>query len=365
MGIRRTVSGALDRVAGTERTTQVRRLERRVRSRLIDVLDVEGSRPRRPAKAAAKKAPAKKAAAKKAAAKKAASPKLTRAQLIEAHGAQSREGISHAAAGSLPWASADPSATFPKPQGTRHTFLSGLHEVLAPRTYLEIGVSRGESLKLSRTRSIGVDPQFTITAPIQCDVRIFRETSDDFFLMPEAFAHFAGVPVDLGFIDGMHLAEFALRDFMNLEKHMSPAGAIVIDDMLPRNSLEAFRIRRTSGWTGDVFKVHEVLTTYRPDLTIIPVNTHPTGSYLVVGLDPESTVLDEHYAEIEKRITAPDPQVVPQEWLERRTAVEPDALLGSDVWKRIVEAREGDPTRAGLAPLWEELRTAAPVAPRP
>ncbi|HEY3943670.1 MAG TPA: hypothetical protein VGL78_00455 [Solirubrobacteraceae bacterium] len=37
-------------------------------------------------------------------------------------------------------------------------FLRGLHERLAPRTYLEIGVAQGHSLALSRCRSVGIDP---------------------------------------------------------------------------------------------------------------------------------------------------------------------------------------------------------------
>lgn len=363
MGIRRTVSGSLRRVVGSDRVAQVGRLEARARSRLIDVLDVEGARPVRPKPGpAAKKAAAKKAAAKKTAAKKTAGkPRMTRQELIEAHGRQSPEGLSHGGKGILPFASSDPMASFPEPSATGHEVLAALHELVQPRAYLEVGVSTGKSLALSRTKTIAVDPAFGITAPINCDVRIFRETSDDFFALPGAFDHFAGQPVDLAFIDGMHLAEYALRDFMNAEKHMSPAGVIVLDDMIPRNSLEAYRIRRTTAWAGDVYKVHQVLATYRPDLTIIPVNAFATGSYLVVGLDPTSTVLDDHYAEIEAQIATPDPQVVPQEWLERRTAVDARSLLALDAWKRLVERRDSASPEE-LAEIWQELAALPPAA---
>jgi len=107
-----------------------------------------------------------------------------------------------------------------------------------------------------------------------------------------------------------------------------------------------------------VYKVHEILAEYRPDLTLVPVSTYPTGSYLVVGLDPSSTVLADHYAEIERRLVTPDPQVVPEEWLERRTAVDADRLLELDTWKRLGELHRGSAslTRDDVAPLWRPLR---------
>src|SRR5256885_12302956 len=36
-----------------------------------------------------------------------------------------------------------------------------------------------------------------------------------------------GRPVDLAFIDGMHLFEFALRDFVNLERYCAPGSTIL------------------------------------------------------------------------------------------------------------------------------------------
>jgi len=375
MGIRRTVSQSLNRVVGPERTATLRRADAGLRRRVISALDVEGDHvSRQQLRAAVREARAEvraKSQQKIAALKqekrnaqrevaKARGPKKprSRAALIEAIGRQSPEGISHRPTKALPWAKGDPSATFPSVTSTRHLLLAGLHEQLRPRTYFEIGVDLGNSLAQSRTTSIGVDPAYTIKAPIHCDVQIFRTTSDDFFATDGAFDHFGGRPVELAFIDGMHLAEFVLRDFMNTEKHMSPGGVVILDDMLPRNSLEAYRIRRTRGWTGDVYKVHEVLATYRPDLTLIPISTYPTGSYMVVGLDPTSTVLDDHYAEIEPTLTHPDPQVVPQEWLERRTAVDAEAVLGLDVWKQLADLHHTGttPTSEQVAPLWEQLR---------
>ena len=40
----------------------------------------------------------------------------------------------------------------------RHKLLRGLHEVLQPRTYFEIGVRNGLSLELSRAQSVGGRP---------------------------------------------------------------------------------------------------------------------------------------------------------------------------------------------------------------
>ena len=105
----------------------------------------------------------------------------------------------------------------------RHEFLRRLHQRLQPRTYFEIGVRTGRSLTLSRVPSVGVDPFFEVKAELHCDLHLVRTTSDEFFARPEPFAHFGQPVVDLAFIDGMHLAEFALRDFMNTERSL-PSG---------------------------------------------------------------------------------------------------------------------------------------------
>ena len=67
---------------------------------------------------------------------------------------------------------------------TRHELLEVLHERTQPRTYLEIGIRTGNSLAISRARSIGVDPFFKIDKPIHCDVQLIKSTSDEFFCPP-------------------------------------------------------------------------------------------------------------------------------------------------------------------------------------
>lgn len=242
----------------------------------------------------------------------------------------------------------------------RHDFLRELHRLTNPRNYLEIGVNDGKSLALSRVPTIGVDPAFKVTVPIHCDIQLVKATSDAFFARADPirhlrsgrnplrnmrrgrslFGHWLGsTTLDLAFVDGLHVFEFALRDFMNVERFSRWSTVIVFDDMLPRNVDEAARDRHTGEWAGDVYKVIPVLRSYRPDLVAIPVDTTPTGVLVVLGADPTNTVLREHYDEIVAAWVTPDPQEVPTEIMERQGAVDPDLLLASDLWRTV--ARQG------------------------
>ncbi len=243
---------------------------------------------------------------------------------------------------------------------TRHEFLRRLHEVARPRNYLEIGVFDGRSLSLSRVPSIAIDPAFKVTVALQVDVQLAKQTSDAFFARKDPlrhlrsgrnplrnvrrgrapFAHYlGGTTLDLAFIDGMHLFEFALRDFMNVERFASWSTVIVFDDVLPRNVEEAARDRHTSEWAGDVFKLIPVLRQYRPDLTIFAVDTTPTGVLVVLGADPTNGTLKARYDEIVEAWVTPDPQEVPAEIRERRTAISPEALCDAAFWPDLVRAR--------------------------
>ena len=242
----------------------------------------------------------------------------------------------------------------------RHEFLTHLHRLVQPRNYLEIGVQKGKSLALSRVPSIGVDPEFVINRALRCDLHLVRSTSDDFFAHRDPIRHvrsgrnplrnlargrpmldhyLGGTRLDLAFVDGMHLFEYALRDFMNVERFAAWWSVIVFDDVLPRTVDEAARDRHTTDWTGDVFKLIPTLARHRPDLFAIQVDTQPTGLLLILGADPANHVLRGQYERIVAEGVTGDPQAVPSWILSREEAVSPEALIASPLWADVVTGR--------------------------
>lgn len=183
------------------------------------------------------------------------------------------------------------------------TALRLIHEIIRPRNYCEIGVRLGYSLALSSVPSIGIDPDVEVRTSLRAPTRLFKETSDDFFANHDVRA-LAGGPIDFAFIDGMHQVEFALRDFMNLERNMHADAIIAIDDVLPPDMQYATRERHTQVWTGDVYRMLDVLKTYRPDLDIRVYDIQVKGIAIITRLNPKSTVLWERYDEIAADLAA-------------------------------------------------------------
>ena len=219
-------------------------------------------------------------------------------------------------------------------------FLERMHGVLDPPTYLEIGIRHGDSLALARSAGVGIDPSFRLRTELPRGTALFRETSDEYFDRADPLAPFAGRPVGMGFIDGMHLVEYALRDFVHVERHSHWTGAVVFDDIYPRDVQMAARRRKTRLWTGDVYKMVGILTRHRPDLICLRVDTRPTGLLLVLGLDPDSTLLMERYDEIVLDAVAPDPQPVPADVLARHGAIDPERVLSASFWSVLRQARD-------------------------
>lgn len=178
-------------------------------------------------------------------------------------------------------------------------WLTRLYCALAPESVVEVGVFLGESLAQVQppTVAIGIDPAPTVNFPLKTETHIFTETSDEFFAAGRLDKLLDGRPLSVGFIDGLHLFEQALRDFINLERCCGPRSAILFHDTLPLDEPTQRRTRETQFHTGDVWKTVLCLKRYRPDLDIFTIATFPTGLTVVTGLDPASRVFTDRYEE--------------------------------------------------------------------
>jgi hypothetical protein len=200
------------------------------------------------------------------------------------------------------------SAPIPLLTGPSHVdVLTALHRILKPRTYLEIGVDRGDTLRAAQCPSIAIDPAFTIDQSVIGEkpaCLLYRMPSDRFFDTHDPAA-LLGDSIDMAFLDGMHLYEFLLRDFINVERSCRRNSVIVLHDCMPIDLYLARRERQDEslrpttripgGWCGDVWKTVLILRTYRPDLRIECFDAALTGLVIVTNLDPDSQVLSDSY----------------------------------------------------------------------
>ncbi|MDH3264995.1 MAG: class I SAM-dependent methyltransferase [Paracoccaceae bacterium] len=189
-----------------------------------------------------------------------------------------------------------PDPARPRARGLHyHQFLSRLHRFAIFDWYLEIGCRSGTTFAETRSKTIAVDPFFRVQQNVIGNKRVlhvFQMTSDEFFA--GGFLKTNAIRPGFAFLDGMHLVEYALRDFMNVEANASEASIVAIHDCCP------WTIEMTTrdignlpkgAWTGDVWKLVPILQKYRPDLTLTMLDSRPTGLLLVSGLDPASRAL--------------------------------------------------------------------------
>lgn len=162
--------------------------------------------------------------------------------------------------------------------------------------YLEIGCAANQLFDAVMTpHKVGVDPARGGT---------HRMTSDAFF------ASEAGM-FDVIFIDGLHLYDQVHRDLAHALTRIRPGGWIALHDMLPRNWMEEHVPQvRTSGWTGDGWKVaFEILaaeglecrlaTIDHGVLVVRPLATSPLLPDLSATLaDKRFAYLHEHFAKL-------------------------------------------------------------------
>lgn len=181
-------------------------------------------------------------------------------------------------------------------------YLPVLHAEIEPEVYLEVGTESGASLSFSRATSIAVDPAFKIDPQAfagKSQIYLFQQKSDDFFASD--IMGRLGHKVDLAFLDGMHLFEYLLRDFINTERLMNRDGVIAMHDCVPFTRLAAEREwdpNKTVSWVGDVWKIIPILKIYRPDLRLDVLSLAPSGLVCVRGLNPDNRVLSDNYDRI-------------------------------------------------------------------
>lgn len=217
--------------------------------------------------------------------------------------------------------------------------LRRLHETLKPKTYLEIGCDRGLSLEAAQCASIGIDPGHHIDAERAIGTKpvcaIYRTTSDAFFAeyTPEAIL---GGPLEMAFLDGMHLCEYLLRDFINVERHSKRNSVIVLHDCLPvewpmaerKHARMPIREHHKHSWTGDVWRTALLLKRRRPDLEITAYAAPPTGLVCITNLDARSTVLLDDYHGCVRQMMSQSLRDIGIDALFAEMCVEPTSALG-------------------------------------
>jgi tetratricopeptide (TPR) repeat protein len=186
-----------------------------------------------------------------------------------------------------------------------YSWLQRFHERLRPATYVEIGLGHGRSLALAGagTKAVGIDPYqgFWERLNYVCPhgpATLFPLASDDFFTRHDLREVIGRETFDLAFIDGLHLFDHVLRDFINLERYAGKDSVVLVHDCLPIAPIVAERERCTGFWTGDVWRIIPCLKTFRPDLRISTIPTKLSGLAVITGLDPASTALSENYQAI-------------------------------------------------------------------
>ena len=230
-----------------------------------------------------------------------------------------------------------------------YEFLVDLHKYVEPRFYTEIGVEYGASLKLAQCPALGIDPAPQLSVPISTKHSLSYTTSDDYFRLADTSTMKA---IDLCYIDGMHQIEFALKDFMNMERFCHAGSVVIVDDIYPAHPLQGERIRQSRYWTGDIWKIIPILQLHRPDLIVMPVDTDPTGSLMVLGLDPNNNVLWDHFDSIIDHAINTMTEV-PESIIERTEKFDPRARLMKKIFK-LIRKHRGKPSMAGAL---DDIRT--------
>ena len=201
----------------------------------------------------------------------------------------------------------------------RTTLLSLLINMQQYSSYLEIGCDDGVSFQaianLANLRFQAID-RVVCVDPSETAIATHQLTSDAYF---SQLLQFDGnnLPTlelfDCVFVDGLHEANQAFRDFMNSWRVLKPGGIVLMHDMAPVHEYTAAYPQHEKvqhfNWHGDVWKVVVALRLL-PDAEVVTVdidygiaavrkrpNRHPLSDawkqYL--GVNPLSMLEWKHY----------------------------------------------------------------------
>ncbi len=174
-------------------------------------------------------------------------------------------------------------------------------DALGGGDYLEIGLGDGGVfLNVAAHRKVGVDPaglplSQRLRRPISLlRSRVVRATSDEFFAALDRETKFA-----VGFVDGYHTWEQALRDVEGCLRHATDDGVVLLHDCNPPNEpagmrdshAAAARADSDGSWCGDVWKAVVYLRAARRDLSVEVLDTD-FGVGIVRQAPSEAIALD-------------------------------------------------------------------------
>jgi hypothetical protein len=148
--------------------------------------------------------------------------------------------------------------------------------------YLEVGVEYGFTLQgVKAKHKYAVDPN--IKYMDNKKIKTFQMSSNEFFKSLHKNEFF-----DVIFLDGLHVSEQLLLDFCNAIMHIKEDSWILVDDVIPRDSISAIpdqnkslSLRKSNEnyggvWHGDCYKILPILKKYFPQfdqyLIIYPDN---------------------------------------------------------------------------------------------
>jgi predicted O-methyltransferase YrrM len=205
----------------------------------------------------------------------------------------------------------------------RSTVLSRLINMLQYTSYLEIGCDNGVSFQ-EITNSTSTQSLVTAVCvdPSEQAVATHHLTSDAYFDqlfhdLPMSTDHSSTLSTvalfDCVFIDGLHEANQAYRDFMNSWRALKPGGTILMHDVAPSHewvaSYPMHENAKNFNWHGDVWKVVVALRLL-PDAEVVTIdidcgvaavrkrpNRHPLNNVWkqYFGPNPLSMLKWEHY----------------------------------------------------------------------